>query len=99
MAYAQLLRETGRWDRLAEILSVPADTRPAPEIAPVQDARSAPHPAEPVLTSLVLALLGDVASSEQKWHEARHWYRRALDAPGRDQAQDRARAALGTLPE
>ncbi|WP_217214121.1 tetratricopeptide repeat-containing serine protease family protein [Streptomyces sp. AC550_RSS872] len=93
MAYAQLLRETGRWDRLAEILSVPADTRPAPETAP------APHPAEPVLTSLVLVLLGDVASAEQKWLEARHWYRRALAAPDSDQAQHRARAALGNLPD
>ncbi|MFI2375521.1 hypothetical protein ACH5AO_10680 [Streptomyces sp. NPDC018964] len=57
-----------------------------------------PLPAEPVLTSLVLALFGDVASAEQNWHEARHWYRRALAAPDGDRAHDRARAALGTLP-
>ncbi|MFF6809190.1 hypothetical protein ACFZAG_04745 [Streptomyces sp. NPDC012403] len=68
-----------------------------PESAPVPAPRP-PRPAEPVLTSLVLALLGDVASSEQKWHEARHWYRRALAAPDGDRAHDRARAALGTLP-
>lgn len=58
----------------------------------------APRPAEPALTSLVLALLGDVASCERKWHEARHWYRRALAAPDGDRAHDRAREALGTLP-
>ncbi|MFF7976103.1 tetratricopeptide repeat protein [Streptomyces sp. NPDC007905] len=104
-AYAQLLRETGRWDRLAEILSAPADTRPvlegnsAREARPVPEPeRRAPHPAEPVLTSLVLALLGDVAAAEQKWYEARHWYRRALEAPDGDQAHDHARTALGTLP-
>ncbi|MFI2424347.1 hypothetical protein ACH5A7_09625 [Streptomyces sp. NPDC018955] len=57
-----------------------------------------PHPAEPVLTSLVLALLGDVASCERNGDEARHWYRRALAAPDGDRAHDRARAALGTLP-
>lgn len=83
---------------------------PAPENDPAPAARSTPestpapapctpHPAGPVLTSLVLALLGDVAFSEQKWYEARHWYRRALDTPDRDQAHDRARAALETLPE
>ncbi|GGW12321.1 hypothetical protein GCM10018980_03780 [Streptomyces capoamus] len=89
-AYAQLLRETGRWDRLAEILSAPADARPLPEPA-------TPDPAPPALTSLVLALLGDVAASEQRWHEARHWYRRALEAPDGDRAHDRARRALGIL--
>jgi tetratricopeptide (TPR) repeat protein len=86
------------------------EARPVPEGDAALAARSTPestsapdthppHPAEPILTSLVLALLGDVASCEQKWYEARHWYRRALDAPDRDQAHDRARAALRTLPK
>ncbi|MFJ5029587.1 tetratricopeptide repeat protein [Streptomyces sp. NPDC088560] len=108
-AYAPLLRDTGRWDRLAEILSAPADTRPAPESEPARDALpggtaapapqpSASRPGEPVLTAPVLVLLGDVASGEEQWREARYWYRRALDAPDGDRAHDRARAALGTRP-
>ncbi|MEV6422033.1 hypothetical protein [Streptomyces sp. NPDC051662] len=66
-----------------------------PDSTPVSAAGS-PRPVEPVLTARVLALLGDVAAAEQQPREARHWYRRALDAPDGDHAHDHARAALGT---
>ncbi|MFC7829452.1 tetratricopeptide repeat protein [Streptomyces sp. NPDC057375] len=97
LAYAELLRETGRWDRLAELLSVPVDARPVPQDTRPALGSPARHPVAPVLTSLVLTLLGDIASCEQEWHEARHWYHRALDAADQDRAHARARAGLDAL--
>ncbi|MFD7289250.1 hypothetical protein [Streptomyces sp. NPDC059863] len=85
------------------------ENTPAPERTPTPEntatpegtpasAAGTPHGVEPVLTARVLALLGDVAAAERQPREARHWYRRALDAPDSDQAHDHARAALGTDP-
>ncbi|MQY14941.1 hypothetical protein SRB5_51170 [Streptomyces sp. RB5] len=81
--YRRFLRETGRWDRLAEIQS------------PTAAAPALPEPVRPsALPALTLALLGTVAGAQRQEREARYWYRRALAAPDADGAHELARARL-----